>query len=269
MSEDPNGADDTDVIDDAGEEEDFRDIEEDLETTDIETETEKSYSEKAGEHWNQFKGFWTSDTETDRWSKKPVAGETRLNRRGAIAGIGALAGGAYIASDLDLLEDDEDVEGGGPVPPEVGEAENGAGQEAAADIDRPGEYAWETEQELLEQTGQTGLCYAQPDPEFNENYLGAVDADNVEEALSEENVNGRDPTGALSVDEVSQDLSDITQHQGLYVVDIDRKQGNDGDHDYFVQLVGQEDGGTYVTRAGTMEVADLPLEEIFEYQQCN
>lgn len=265
MSNDPNGADDnTDVIEDIEEDEEFRDVEADLEEAEIEAEAETSYREKAGEYWDSFKGFWTSDPEDERWSKKPAVGDTRLNRRGFITGAALVGAGAYGAFALD---DDDGAVGGGEVPPEVGERDgNGNGNGAAADIERAGEYAWETEQALLD---ATGLCYAQPNEEFNENYLGAVDADQVEELLSEEQVNGRNPTGALSVEEVDQDLGDITPHQGLYVIDIDRKQGNDGDHDYFVQLVGQEDGGTYVTRGGAMEVSDLPFEEIFEYTQCN
>ena len=80
---------------------------------------------------------------------------------------------------------------------------------------------------------------------------------------------GDDPTGALSAEEVSMDLSDITPHQGLYAVDVDRKQGNDGDYDMFVQLVGEEDGGLYVTREGAQEIGEMQFEEVFEGYESN
>ena len=210
-----------------------------------------------------------AEEEADSWGEKRAAGT--INRRGFLSGAAQLGAGAFLAleaTDNDgwgvNLSEGQQPAGGGATPPPAGN-ETDEDQEAAATgaIDNPEQYAFETEQELIE---ETGFCY----PQEADVYIGAVDASEVEDALDESGYNGDDPTGALNVDEVEMDLDDITAHQGLYAVDVDRKQGNDGDYDLFVQLVGQEDGGTYLTREGATEVSDMEFEEVFEgYHECN
>jgi hypothetical protein len=125
-----------------------------------------------------------------------------------------------------------------------------------------GDYAFETEQELID---ETGFSY----PGESDAYIGAIDANEVEETLEEEHIDGKNKTGALSFEEIHKGLDDITAHQGLYAVDVDIRHGNNGDYDLFVQLVGEEDGGLYVTREGAQQVSDMEFKEIFEGYEEN
>lgn len=159
---------------------------------------------------------------------------------------------------VDFNNNGGEAPGGGVSPSE----EDQTPADGAA-IENGQQYAFETEQELME---STGLSY----PGESDAYIGAVDASEVDNMLDESGYMGTDPSGALNAEEVSMGLDDITAHQGLYAVDVDRKQGNDGDYDMFVQLVGEEDGGLYVTRKGAQQVSDMEFEEVFEgYQESN
>lgn len=212
--------------------------------------------------------WFRPDNESEDWGDQQV-GETDLSRRGFLTGtagsLAALGAGGYAVAeatdgdgaDIDWNSNGDGAPAGGAAP---GDSNGGA---LAGDIEDSSQYAFSSEEELME---NTDFCY----PGSANTYIAAIDADTVEEELDEGMVNGDDPTGALSYEEIQQGLEDITPHQGMYAVDVDRKAGNNGDYGLFVQLVGEEDGGTYVTREGAMAVDDIEVEEAFEgYQQCN
>lgn len=198
-----------------------------------------------------------------------VAG-SNISRRGFLAGAAQVGVGAFAlaeATDGDGYAVNwssgaaDGPAAGGVAPPPGNETETPEGE--AAGVPKDEQYAWETEEELID---NTGLCYpGEPDA-----YIGAISAVEVEDALEESDYMGSDPTGALNVDEVDMTLRDITANQNLYAVDVDRKQGNDGDYDLFVQLVGQEDGGLYLTRGGAQKITNMEFEETFDgYHECN
>lgn len=242
------------------EEEDYVDIDEELEKAESQGGALSDVSQK-------LRNFFRADNESDKWSKKSING-SKVSRRGVIAGTaGVLAGGYGLAeaTDGDGWDVDWNSRNGGEGPaggvaPPPGEDD---GAQTGAGVEDSNHYAWDTEQELMD---QTDFCY----PGEANAYLGAIDANEVEQKLSESSYNGEDPTGALSFEEIEMTLEDITPHQGLYAVDVDRKQGNNGDYDIFVQLVGKEDGGLYLTREGTKEVDEMEFEEVFEgYHDCS
>ncbi len=248
--------------------------EEELEEIEGREESDGLYARTKRRIGNVREKYFTADPDSENWGDQPVFGNT--SRRGVLTGIGGLAAGAFALSeatdrdgwaiDLEPGEFEEQPPIGGGAPEDEG-AQNGTDGEtpaaAAVDISNPEQYAFETEQELID---ETGFCY----PGEADVYIGAVDASEVQEMFDEGSFNGDDPTGALSFEEVEMELSDITAHQNMYAVDVDRKQGNNGDYDLFVQLVGEEDGGMYVTRKGAAQVSNLDFEEVFEgYHVCN
>lgn len=218
---------------------------------------------------------WHKVDEDKRNEGEGVAG-TNFSRRGVLAGAAQLGVAGFIASeatDGDSWNIDWNSNGGaagtgtGPsgegVAPPAGNETDGTPTENASGAADGDTYAFETEQALIE---DTGLCY----PGESGKYMGAIDASEVEMTLEEGDYMGDDPSGALNAEEVSMDLEDITVSQGLYAVDVDRKQGNDGDYDLFVQLVGQEEGGLYLTQSGADKVSNMEFEETFAgYHECN
>ncbi len=219
---------------------------------------ERGYLDRARHGLSEW---FRPDRESSEWGDQPV-GQTNISKRGFATGVAGLAAagvggyGVAEATDGDGADIDWNSKGGaGPTPPTDGDG--GAG------ISEPNEYAFDSEEELME---NTDFCF----PGSADTYIAAIDADTVEEELDEGMLNGNDPTGALSYEEIQTGLDDITPNQGMYAIDVDRKSGNDGDYGLFVQLVGQEDGGAYVTREGAMEIDDIEIEEAFEgYQICN
>lgn len=254
-------------------EDEYVDVDEELEPDTGEKQGFLSRTrQKLGNTKDKYIGWHTVD---EPKHDKGVAG-TNISRRGFVAGAAEAAVGVYAlaeATDGDGWDVDWNANGadgeapaGGGVTPPPGEGNETDGTQTpsgGAGLQNGEQYAFETEQELIE---STGLCY----PGESGAYIGAIDASEVEDALDESGYMGNDPSGALNAEEVNMGLDDITPHQGLYAVDVDRKQGNDGDYDMFVQLVGEEDGGLYVTREGAQEVSDLEFEEVFEgYHECN
>lgn len=281
MAHDTGGPEDTPTES----EDEFVDIDEELESGSERKGFGTRIRETLGNAKDKYVGWHTVDTPKQ---DQGVAGTT-ISRRGFVAGAAQVGLAGYAvseATDGDGWDVDFNSTGaGGGSPAGGGVAPPSSGNETATDTPTPGaanetetatptatpepgiengqEYAFETEEELIE---TTGLCY----PGETDAYIGAVDAEEVEDALEEGGYTGDDPSGALNAEEVDMDLDDITEHQGLYAVDVDRKQGNDGDYDLFVQLVGEEDGGLYVTREGAQQVSDMEFEEVFEgYQECS
>lgn len=258
MSHETGGAGDEPVDDD------YVDIDEDLEPDSEEEGLGTRVRQKLGNAKDKYFDFHTVEQPKQ---DQGVAG-TNISRRGFAAGAAQVAVGAYAvteATDGDGWDVDWNSNGAGtggaPAGGGVGPSDDTDGSQAGAGTSGQ-QYAWETEEELID---ETGLNY----PGEAGAYLGAVDASEVESTLDESGYTGDDPTGALNAEEVSMSLDDITPHQGLYAVDVDRKEGNDGDYDMFVQLVGEEDGGLYVTREGAQEIGDMQFEEVFEGYESN
>jgi len=250
------------------EEDEYVDVDEELEP---ETEEQGFLSrtrQKLSNTKDKYVGWHTVDQPKQ---DKGVAG-TNISRRGFATGVAQAAVGTFAVLeatdgdgyDVDWNDNGGEAPAGGGVSPPPGEGNETDGQGTpGAGAGGGQQYAFETEQELME---STGLCY----PGDSDSYIGAIDASEVESTLGESGYMGNDPSGALNAEEVSMGLDDITENQGLYAVDVDRKQGNDGDYDLFVQLVGQEDGGLYVTKEGAQQVSDMEFEEVFDgYQSCN
>jgi hypothetical protein len=247
----------------SSEEEEFVDIDEELEPGAEREGLTTRVRQKLGNTKDKYFDWHTVEQPKQ---DQGVAG-TNISRRGFVSGaaqLGVLGFAFTEATDGDGWNVDwspgEPTDGapaGGGAPPPADQDGNGAATTTEQ------QYAFETEEELID---STGLCY----PTEAGAYIGAIDATEVENTLDESGYMGDDPSGALSAEEVSMGLDDITAHQGLYAVDVDRKQGNDGDYDMFVQLVGQEDGGLYVTKEGAQQIGDMEFEETFEgYQECN
>lgn len=253
-------------------EEEFTDIDED-ELEEIESREDEGFLASASQTLSNVKekyvDFHTADPQSDDWGDQPALGS--VSRRGVISGAAQLGVAGFLVAEatdddgyaVDWSPGEEErppVGGGAP----ANQTETTPTDDSVAvDIENPTQYAFETEQELID---ETGFCY----PGESDTYIGAIDAGTIEEAFNENSYNGEDPTGALSFDEVEMTLDDITPHQDMYAVDVDRKQGNDGDYDLFVQLVGEEDGGMYVTRQGAAQVSEMEFEEVFEgYHECN
>lgn len=258
---------------DAPSEEEYVDVDEELEPDTGEKQGFLSRTrQKLGNAKDRYVGWHTVD---EPKHDQGVAG-TNISRRGFVAGAAQLGVAGYAVSeatdgdgwDIDWNNNGagEAPSGGGVSPPPGGEGnqtDDNQTPAGGAGLQNGEQYAFETEEELIE---TTGLCY----PGETDAYIGAIDASEVEDTLDESGYMGNDPSGALNAEEVEMGLDDITPHQGMYAVDVDRKQGNDGDYDMFVQLVGQEDGGLYVTREGAQEVSDMEFEEVFEgYQSCS
>jgi|GEM_PF-420473 hypothetical protein len=250
-------------------EDEYVDIDEELEPDSEKQGFLSRTRQKLGNAKDKYVGWHTVDQPKQ---DKGVAG-TNISRRGFVAGAAQVGVAGYAVAeatdgdgwDVDLNSNGAGAPEGGGVSPPPGEEGNqtDTGDQAAGGIENGQEYAFETEQELIE---STGICY----PGESDAYIGAIDASEVEDTLEETGYNGNDPSGALNAEEVDMSLDDITANQGLYAVDVDRKQGNDGDYDMFVQLVGEEDGGLYVTREGAQQVSDMEFEEAFEgYHECS
>ncbi len=256
MSHEPGDA--HDPMDDTSkpatqQEQDIVDMDEEVE----DVREDQGYLDRARE---SVSNWFRPNRESDKWRSQPV-NDTEISRRAAITGAaGALAVGGYgLAEATDGDGDDIDWNSNGGAAGGAGPV----GGAAAGDISEPNQYAFDSEEELME---ETEFCY----PGESGAYIAAIDADTVEEELDESMIDGEDPTGALEYEEIQQGLDDITPNQGLYAIDVDRREGNSGEYGLFVQLVGQEDGGTYVTREGATELDDIEIEEAFEgYQECN
>lgn len=241
------------------ESEEYVDVDQELEPDSEKEGLGTRVRQKLGNTKDKYFGWHTVDQPKQ---DQGVAG-TNISRRGFVAGLAQLGVAGYAVTEatdgdgqaIDWSSGEETAAGGGPQPAPAPENETEGQEEPVAATGQ--QYAFETEQALIE---ETGLNY----PGESDAYIGAVDASEIESALDEGGYNGDDPTGALSAEEVSMDLDDITAHQGLYAVDVDRKQGNDSDYDMFVQLVGEEDGGLYVTRDGAQEIGDMEFEEVFD-----
>lgn len=119
-------------------------------------------------------------------------------------------------------------------------------------LENPNNYGWTSQEDLY---STTGFCYLE-DPEA---YLGTMDGSQVEEALEEGMAHGKDPNGALTEEQINMDLEDVTSIDGLYAVDIDMKSAEEDE--FYVQLVGEEDGGLYVTKEGAYELSELEFED--------
>lgn len=120
-------------------------------------------------------------------------------------------------------------------------------------VENPNQFGWETEDNLEE---TTGFCYLEQG-----NYLGAMDADEVESALDEEHLYGEDPNNALNDGELIGAIDPLKPVGGAYAVDVDARQGEE--IQYYVQLVGEQDGGVYVNRQGAYELSELEWDEVF------
>jgi len=59
-------------------------------------------------------------------------------------------------------------------------------------------------------------------------------------------------------------LENITANRELYAIDVDRRVDDKDSSYFFPQLVGQEDGGVYVTRKGAVKLSEIEPEEAFE-----
>jgi len=129
-----------------------------------------------------------------------------------------------------------------------------ATQNSGLEMDNPGYYSWENQENLHE---KTGFCYIGEGDE----YLGSLDAEDIESALEEGHFNGSDPNEALTKEELQMNLDDVTPVDGLYAVDVDEKSGDEDQ--FYVQLVGEEDGGLYITRQGAYEISGLEWEDIW------
>lgn len=246
------------------EEDEYVDVDEELEPDSEDKGFLSRTREKLSNTKDKYVGWHTVEQPKQ---DKGVAG-TNISRRGFAAGAAQAAVGTFAVLeatdgdgyDVDFNNNGGEAPAGGGVSPPGEENETESGEDTptgGSGIGNGQEYAFETEQELIE---STGLNY----PGESGAYIGAIDADEVESALDESGYMGNDPSGALNAEEVDMSLEDITAHQGLYAVDVDRKQGNDGDYDMFVQLVGEEDGGLYVTREGAQEVGNMEFEEVFD-----
>lgn len=123
------------------------------------------------------------------------------------------------------------------------------------EVENPNNFGWKT-QDSLEET--TGFCY------LEEDYLGALDADEVESTINEEYLSGGDPNNALNDGELIGSLDPLDPVEGLYAVDVDARNGDEVQ--YYVQLVGKQDGGVYLNRQGAYEISELEWSEIFN--QC-
>ena len=120
------------------------------------------------------------------------------------------------------------------------------------EVEDPTHFNWET-RDSLEET--TGFCYIEDD------YLGTIDADEVESALDEEHLYGEDPNNALNDGELIGAVEPLKPVNGNYAIDVDARHGDE--IHFYVQLVGEQDGGVYLNRQGAYEVSELEWEEVF------
>jgi hypothetical protein len=118
-------------------------------------------------------------------------------------------------------------------------------------VENPNYFGWE--EDSLTET--TGFCY------LEEGYLGAMDADEVEAALEEEHLYGEDPNNALNDGEMIGSVDPLKPVGGAYAVDVDARHGDE--IQYYVQLVGEQDGGVYLNRQGAYELSELEWQEVF------
>lgn len=120
-------------------------------------------------------------------------------------------------------------------------------------VENPNQFGWETEDSLKE---TTGFCYAEEGE-----YLGAMDADKIESTLEEKHLSGNDPNNALNDGELIGAVDPLTPVQGTYAIDVDGRHGDQVE--FYVQLVGEQDGGVYLNRQGAYEVSELEWAEVF------
>lgn len=125
-------------------------------------------------------------------------------------------------------------------------------QENGFEVEDPNYFNWET-RDSLEET--TGFCYIEDD------YLGAMEADEIESALDEEHLYGEDPNNALNDGELIGAVEPLKPVNGSYAIDVDARHGDE--INFYVQLVGEQDGGVYLNRQGAYEVSELEWEEVF------
>jgi len=251
-------------------------------------------------HWTQESVFGTFKSEEEPTGAKrhfvysgepekggdePVA-DTSITRRGVLQGVGAAltagtAGGAA-AQRLD------DGSGSQPTPtpgnntgtpeatPEATPTDT-TGETPSTGISNSQNYAFENESELRglsrEGEGDLAIGYAQINEETGENYLGAVNGETVDQLLEETDYMGIDSENALTDAEVETTLDDVAYGAGNnYALDVDLRTGEDGDSDFYVELVGSPDGerdGVYLTRSGAEKVVQEVggYEEIWEADQ--
>ena len=122
------------------------------------------------------------------------------------------------------------------------------------EVEKPNNFGWDSEESLKE---ATGYCY----PGEKGGYLGALDLEEVESALEEEHLSGEDPNNALNDGELIGALDPLKPVEGLYAVDVDARNGDE--LKYYVQLVGEQDGGVYLNRQGAYEISQLEWIEVF------
>lgn len=130
--------------------------------------------------------------------------------------------------------------------------QNTATQSTGFEVENPNYFNWET-RDSLEET--TGFCY------IEDGYLGAINAEDVESALEEEHLYGEDPNNALNDGELIGAVEPLTPVNGNYAIDVDARHGDD--INFYVQLIGEQDGGVYLNRQGAYEVSELEWEEVF------
>ncbi len=238
MTDDTDSSDTIDVGEDV--DTDVKGVGEDVDTTKTEDRNLRQ----------RTRDYFTADEDTEEGWGAPAAG-TRFSRRGFVTGAGAAVIGAgvlgYGATEADLLNEDPAA----PAPPAVDETPTPTPEPGVA-IERENEYRFDSEQELKEATPEDWVCNPSPG-----NYLATFNSDEVEDLLTEGDLHGTDPTGTLNSEERAMDLGDITPHQGLYALDVDRRSTDDGEeYGFFVQIVGQEEGGVYATRGAAVEMID-------------
>lgn len=120
------------------------------------------------------------------------------------------------------------------------------------EVENPNDFNWET-RDSLEET--TGFCY------IEEGYAGAIDAEEVESVLEEEHLYGEDPNNALNDGELIGAVDPLKPVEGNYAIDVDARHGDE--INFYVQLVGEQDGGVYLNRQGAYEVSELEWAEVF------
>lgn len=125
--------------------------------------------------------------------------------------------------------------------------------ETSFDVERPTNFGWETEDILFE---TTGFCHPSEG-----GYLGALDAEEVENTVKEEHLYGEDPNNALNDGELIGSVDPLKPVNGTYAVDVDVRYGDE--KQFYVQLVGQQDGGVYLNRQGAYEISELEWAEVF------
>jgi len=119
------------------------------------------------------------------------------------------------------------------------------------EVENPNNFNWET-QDSLEET--TDFCYVE------DGYLGTLDAEEVESALEGEHLYGEDPNNALNDGELIGAVDPLKPVEGNYAIDVDARHGEE--IHFYVQLVGEQDGGVYLNRQGAYEVSELEWTEV-------